>query len=114
MAQIKRISHPKQLSYAKENDKVIHINHDHSVSVEIESMNIGDISSEEAIIEALIDVNSREELNHVTQQLTEAMQNNWYVIFDVSYLCVSDTGAILFGCKASITQQTEQDLFLLK
>lgn len=114
MAQIKSLSHPRQPSYAKEDDKVIHINHDHSVSVELKGFNIGDVMSKTAVVEALIDVQTREELNHVTHALTQAMDNHWYVVFDVTYLCVSDTGATLFGCKAQITGQTMKELNALK
>lgn len=84
------------------------------MSVELESLNIGDISSEYSVVEALIDVDSRQELNRVSKALEEAMENKWYVIFDVTYLCISDEGAILFGCTATITGQTEKDLFSLR
>ena len=114
VALVKRLSHPRQPSYAKENDKVIHINHDHSVSVELEGLNIGDIGSNCAIVEALIDVETRAQLNQVTKQLNEAMKQKWYVIIHASYLCVSDSGAIMFGCNATITGQTQSQLFALK
>ncbi|MFW8591675.1 hypothetical protein ACOI22_12790 [Glaciecola sp. 2405UD65-10] len=59
-------------------------------------------------------MDSRQELNRVSKALEEAMENKWYVIFDVTYLCISDEGAILFGCTATITGQTEKDLFSLR
>ncbi|MBT1451771.1 hypothetical protein KJ365_12840 [Glaciecola sp. XM2] len=112
-ALIKGLSPPMHINAVGHPHKTHEFSHEFYISVELETLNVGGVATQQCSVEAIIDTDSELEIRGLFNSLNKAMRDEVYVIFEAVYLAVDGNQVLLQGARAEITNLKQDAYFKL-